>query len=50
MYGFDFSYINTIEENHPLANKLRFTLSVNFGQPEQTVKVPEEKKPEEPQK
>jgi len=50
MYGFDFSYINTIEENHPLANTLRFTLSVNFGQPEQTVKVPEEKKPEEPQK
>ena len=50
MYGFDFSYINTIEENHPLANTLRFTLSVNFGQTEQTVKVPEEKKPEEPQK
>ncbi len=50
MYGFDFSYINTIEENHPLANTLRFTLSVNFGQTEQTVKAPEEKKPEEPQK
>jgi hypothetical protein len=51
MYGFDFSYINTIEENHPLANTLRFTLSVNFGQPESTVKVPKEKKPEEePQK
>lgn len=50
MYGFDFSYINTIEENHPLANTLRFTLSVNFGQPE-TVKKPEEKKIEEqPQK
>jgi hypothetical protein len=48
MYGFDFSYINTIEENHPLANTLRFTLSVNFGQPENTVtKKPEEKKPEE---
>ncbi len=46
MYGFDFSYINTIEDNHPLANTLRFTLSVNFGQPEQ-VKKPEEKKPEE---
>jgi len=51
MYGFDFSYINTIEENHPLANTLRFTLSVNFGQPETTVKKPEEKKTEEqPQK
>jgi hypothetical protein len=48
MYGFDFSYINTIEENHPLANTLRFTLSVNFGQPESSVtKKPEEKKPEE---
>jgi hypothetical protein len=51
MYGFDFSYINTIEENHPLANTLRFTLSVNFGNPETTVKKPEEKKLEEqPQK
>ncbi|MEO8513181.1 MAG: type IX secretion system outer membrane channel protein PorV [Ignavibacteria bacterium] len=47
MYGFDFSYINTIEENHPLANTLRFTLSVNFGQPETTVKKPEEKKTED---
>lgn len=46
MYGFDFSYISTIEENHPLANTLRFTLSVNFGKPE-TVKKPEEKNPEE---
>lgn len=34
MYGFDFSYISTIEENHPLANTLRFTLLVNFGKPE----------------
>ncbi len=51
MYGFDFSYINTIEENHPLANTLRFTLSVNFGQQETTIKKPEEKKTEEqPQK
>jgi hypothetical protein len=31
LYGFDFSYINTIEENHPLANTLRFGLMVNFG-------------------
>lgn len=51
MYGFDFSYINTIEENHPLANTLRFTLSVNFGAQEVTTKKPEEKKPEDqPQK
>ncbi len=51
MYGFDFSYINTIEENHPLANTLRFTLSVNFGAQEVTTKKPEEKKTEEqPQK
>ncbi len=28
--GFDFSYINTIEENHPLANTLRFGLMVQF--------------------
>ncbi|MFI5211281.1 MAG: type IX secretion system outer membrane channel protein PorV [Ignavibacteria bacterium] len=46
LYGFDFSYISTIEENHPLANTLRFTLSVNFGTPE-TVKKPGEKKPED---
>jgi len=30
LYGFDFSYISTIEENHPLANTLRFGLLVNF--------------------
>jgi hypothetical protein len=30
MYGFDFSYINTIEETHPLANTLRFTFVVDF--------------------
>lgn len=29
-YGFDFSYISTIEENHPLANTLRFGLLVTF--------------------
>lgn len=29
-YGFDFSYINTIEEDHPLANTLRFGLLVSF--------------------
>jgi hypothetical protein len=46
LYGFDFSYINTIEDNHPLANTLRFTLSVNFGKPETTTKTPDTKKPE----
>jgi hypothetical protein len=30
LYGFDFSYINAIEENHPLANTLRFGLIVSF--------------------
>ena len=33
IYGFDFSYINTIEETHPLANTLRFTLVVDFDRP-----------------
>ncbi len=36
MYGFDFSYISTVEENHPLANTLRFTLLVNFGAQQKT--------------
>mgnify|MGYP002377132487 CR=1 FL=1 len=30
LYGFDFSYLSTIEENHPLENTLRFGLLVNF--------------------
>jgi hypothetical protein len=30
IYGFDFSYINPLEANHPLANTLRFTLQFNF--------------------
>jgi hypothetical protein len=30
MYGFDFSYISTAEDNHPLANTLRFGLIVSF--------------------
>lgn len=30
LYGFDFSYISAVEENHPLANTLRFGLLVNF--------------------
>lgn len=55
LYGFDFSYISTLEDNHPLANTLRFTLSVNFNEPQKT-KTPDtkidnpEKKEEEPKK
>jgi hypothetical protein len=45
MYGFDFSYISTIEENHPLANTLRFTLAVNFGKPKTTTPPPGDKEP-----
>ena len=30
LYGFDFSYIDAIEENHPLANTLRFGLIIKF--------------------
>ena len=30
LYGFDFAYISTIEETHPLANTLRFGLLVSF--------------------
>ncbi len=29
--GVDFSYISTFEENHPLANTLRFSVLLNFG-------------------
>ncbi|MBU2636018.1 MAG: type IX secretion system outer membrane channel protein PorV [Bacteroidetes bacterium] len=31
IYGFDFSYLSAIEENHPLSETLRFTLLINFG-------------------
>jgi len=31
MYGFDFSYISTFEERHPLSETLRFTLSIAWG-------------------
>jgi hypothetical protein len=48
IYGFDFGYINTIEQNHPLANTLRFTLSIGIGGTEKTVKKPNDKK--EPEK
>jgi hypothetical protein len=30
VYGFDFSYIATIEENHPLSDTLRFTLLITW--------------------
>jgi hypothetical protein len=30
VYQFDFSYINTFEQNHPLANTLRFSLGINW--------------------
>jgi hypothetical protein len=30
VYTFDFSYINTFEQNHPLANTLRFSLGINW--------------------
>ncbi len=49
MYGFDFSYISTIEENHPLANTLRFTLSINLASGD-TKKEPPVKNPEEENK
>lgn len=32
LFKVDFSYILTIEENHPLANTLRFSLLVDWGQ------------------
>jgi hypothetical protein len=31
LYGFDFSYLSAIEENHPLGETLRFTLSIAWG-------------------
>lgn len=33
-YGFDFSYINTFEEQHPLGETLRFTLLISWGGPQ----------------
>jgi hypothetical protein len=32
-YGFDFSYLSTIDANSPLANTLRFSLLMGWGQP-----------------
>lgn len=35
IYGFDFSYISTFDQNNPLSNQLRFSLSLNWDkQPE----------------
>lgn len=31
IYGFDFSYISSIEENHPLDGTLRFTIIIGWG-------------------
>lgn len=31
IYGFDFSYLSTVEENHPLAETLRFTLLLGWS-------------------
>ncbi|MFH0991770.1 MAG: type IX secretion system outer membrane channel protein PorV [bacterium] len=31
IYGFDFSYINTFEEQHPLGETLRFSLLISWG-------------------
>ncbi len=30
-YGFDFSYLAAQQKNSPLANTLRFSLTINFG-------------------
>ena len=32
VYGFDFSYLSAVEENHPLGETLRFTLLIAWGQ------------------
>ncbi len=32
IYGFDFSYISTFEEQHPLGETLRFTLAIVLGE------------------
>lgn len=36
IFGFDFSFINPVEQNHPLANTLRFTLMVDWAGAERT--------------
>ena len=32
VYGFDFSYLSSVEENHPLGETLRFTLLIAWGE------------------
>lgn len=44
-YGFDFSYISTFEDNHPLANTLRFTLAINLGTDKKVKKTEPTKEP-----
>ena len=36
IYGFDFSYLSAIEENHPLSETLRFSLLIRWGDAEST--------------
>jgi len=31
MFNLDFSFLNTIEDNHPLANTMRFSLIVDWA-------------------
>jgi len=35
VFGLDFAYLAPIQQNHPLQNTLRFTLSYDFASPEQ---------------
>ncbi len=35
IYAFDFSYLSAVEENHPLGETLRFTLSIAWGADEE---------------
>jgi hypothetical protein len=35
VYGFDFSYLDAVDENSPLSETLRFTLSIGWGGPDQ---------------
>src|SRR6185312_4477044 len=39
-YGFDFSYLAAAQKNSPLANTLRFSLSINFGSTSATTAEP----------
>ena len=37
IFGFDFSYLSAIEENHPLSETLRFTLLIRWGGEEEEI-------------